>query len=131
MMTDAFTMQALEGVDNMLVGALYSHLADSYIGLANPSPSSSTAVNRPVTPLTPKVASSPSPRACSTNIAKAELYIDRAQDCFMKAGYLEGECEQMMKKAIIAKLRGDEKVAEEWAMRHNSVWEQGLAAQEG
>ncbi|RAR15443.1 anaphase-promoting complex protein [Stemphylium lycopersici] len=123
---------ALEGGDNMLIGTLYSHLADSYMGLANPNSSSSAAaVNRPVTPLTPKVAPSPSPRSRSSNIAKAELYIDRARDCFMKAGYLDGECEQMMKRAIIAKLRGDEKVAEEWAMRHNSVWEEGLAAQEG
>lgn len=28
-----------------------------------------------------------------------------------------------MKKAIIAKLRGDEKLAEEWAENHNRVWE--------
>ena len=34
-----------------------------------------------------------------------------------------GECEQLMKKAIIAKLRGDEKLAEEWAENHNRVWE--------
>jgi anaphase-promoting complex subunit 5 len=35
-----------------------------------------------------------------------------------------------MKKAIIAKLRGDEKVAEEWAMRHNLVWDEGYGSQE-
>jgi anaphase-promoting complex subunit 5 len=28
-----------------------------------------------------------------------------------------------MKKAIIAKLRGDEQLAEEWAQNHNRVWE--------
>jgi anaphase-promoting complex subunit 5 len=29
-----------------------------------------------------------------------------------------------------AKLRGDEKVAEEWAMRHNLVWDEGYGSQE-
>jgi anaphase-promoting complex subunit 5 len=38
---------------------------------------------------------------------------------------IEGECEQLMKKAIIARLRGDEKLAEEWAQNHNKVWEEG------
>jgi anaphase-promoting complex subunit 5 len=32
-----------------------------------------------------------------------------------------------MKKAIIAKLRGDEQLAEEWAQNHNRVWEEGRA----
>lgn len=32
-----------------------------------------------------------------------------------------------MKKAIIAKLRGDEDLAEEWAQKHNRVWEEGMA----
>jgi anaphase-promoting complex subunit 5 len=31
-----------------------------------------------------------------------------------------------MKKAIIAKLRGDEQLAEEWAQNHNRVWEEGM-----
>jgi anaphase-promoting complex subunit 5 len=38
---------------------------------------------------------------------------------------IEGECEQLMKKAIIARLRGDEKLAEEWAQNHNRMWEEG------
>jgi anaphase-promoting complex subunit 5 len=37
---------------------------------------------------------------------------------------VEGECEQLAKKAIIAKLRGDEKLAQEWAQNHNRVWEE-------
>lgn len=32
-----------------------------------------------------------------------------------------------MKKAIIAKLRGDDKLAEEWAQKYNGVWEEGLS----
>jgi anaphase-promoting complex subunit 5 len=39
---------------------------------------------------------------------------------------LDGECEQLMKKAIIAKLRGDEALADQWAQNHNRVWEEGM-----
>lgn len=51
---------------------------------------------------------------------------------YKKVEDLEGECEQLMKKAIIGKLRGDEKLAEEWAQNHNRVWEgaQKMAAGE-
>ncbi|KAF2034414.1 hypothetical protein EK21DRAFT_85454 [Setomelanomma holmii] len=109
--------QAIEGVDNMLIGTLYSHLADSYMGLADP--------NREPTATSPP--SSPSShRSTTANVAKAELYIDRARECYKKSGCLAGECEQLMKKAIIAKLRGDEKLAEEWAQNHNRVWEEGI-----
>lgn len=112
----------------MLTGTLYSHLADSYMGLADPAQGSDT--NRSAaTPATP---SSPTPtRSTVANIAKAELYIDRARDCYKKSGYLDGECEQLMKKAIIAKLRGDEKLAEEWSQNHNRVWEEGMRSIEG
>jgi anaphase-promoting complex subunit 5 len=110
--------QALEGSDNMLIGTLYSHLGDAYMGLADPS----TAPKMPASP-----SSSPSAnRSTAANVAKAELYIDRARECYKKSGYLTGECEQLMKKAIIAKLRGDEKLAEEWAQNHNRVWEEGM-----
>jgi anaphase-promoting complex subunit 5 len=30
-----------------------------------------------------------------------------------------------MKKAVIARLRGDEELAEEWAHDHNRVWDHG------
>ncbi|KAL1613064.1 APC5 protein [Paraconiothyrium brasiliense] len=45
---------------------------------------------------------------------------------FKKAEDVEGECDQLMKKAIIARLRGDEGLAEEWAHDHNRVWEHGM-----
>ena len=115
----------------MLTGTLYSHLADSYMGLANPTTltvSTSNAGSHP--PSTPRAGELTSNRSRIANIAKAELYVDRARECFKKAAYLDGECEQLMKKAIIAKLRGDEKVAEEWAMRHNSVWDEGYGSQD-
>jgi anaphase-promoting complex subunit 5 len=119
----------------MLIGTLYSHLADSYMGLANTNPNP-TLTARPtiISPSTPRPSSSSSPssnRSRNSKIAKAELYIDRAREHFKRAAYLDGECEQVMKKAIIAKLRGDEKVAEEWAMKHNAIWEEGVKANDG
>jgi len=115
----------------VLTGTLYSHLADSYMGLANPNATQSSISNAASPrPSTPKTGEQASNRSRSANIAKAELYIDRARECFKNAAYLDGECEQLMKKAIIAKLRGDEKVAEEWAMRHNTVWDEGYGSQE-
>jgi anaphase-promoting complex subunit 5 len=70
-------------------------------------------------------------RTKAANMAKADLYIDRARECFKKGGYVEGVCEQLMKKGIIAKLRGDEKLAEEWAQNHNRVWEEGFGGLDG
>lgn len=51
---------------------------------------------------------------------------------------IDGECEQLCKKAIIAKLRGDEGLAEEWAQNYVRTWRagrervgQGMAVVEG
>jgi anaphase-promoting complex subunit 5 len=110
--------QALEGTDNMLIATLYSHLGDAHMGLADPSTASKTLES---------FSSSPhANRQTAANVAKAELYIDRAREYYKKNGFLVGECEQLMKKAIIARLRGDEKLAEEWAQNHNRVWEEGM-----
>lgn len=116
-MAEGVIPQALEGTDNLLIGTLYSHLADSYMGLADPN----------AEPKSPTTMSSPSPsRSTFANVARAETYISRARACYKKSGCLVGECEQLMKKAIIARLRGDEKLAEEWAQNHNRVWEEGM-----
>jgi anaphase-promoting complex subunit 5 len=109
--------QTLEGSDNLLIGTLYSHLGDSYMGLADPNADAKISTSQ---------FSPHSHRSTAANVAKAELHIDRARECYKKSGYLAGECEQLMKKAIIAKLRGDEKLAEEWAQNHNRVWEEGM-----
>ncbi|ORY11536.1 anaphase-promoting complex subunit 5-domain-containing protein [Clohesyomyces aquaticus] len=101
--------QALEHSDNNLIASLYSALSDSYIGLAGlDDPSSSSGA-----------------RSRATNVSRAELYIDRARDYYKRTEDLSAECEQIMKKALLAKLRGDEKLAEEWAQNHNRVWEEG------
>ncbi|KAF2021731.1 hypothetical protein BU24DRAFT_362512, partial [Aaosphaeria arxii CBS 175.79] len=100
--------QSLENSDSMLIGTLYSNIADSYMGLAGlDDPSSANGS-----------------RSYAANISRADLYLDRARDYFKKVEDIEYECEQLMKKAFIAKLRGDEKVADEWAHNHNRVWEE-------
>lgn len=93
----------------MLTATLYDHIADCYIGLAGlDDPSNSTSA-----------------RSRASNLSRAELYIDRARECYKRVEDIDGECEQLMKRAIIAKLRGDKKLAEEWAQNHNRVWEEG------
>lgn len=118
-LVEAVVPQALEGVDNMLIGTLYSHLADSYMGLADPAIASGG-----------KSTGSPATRSTAANVALAELYIDRARSCYKRSGFAEGECEQLMKKAVIARLRGDEGLAEEWAQNHNRVWDEGVSGEE-
>jgi len=120
-LVEAILPQALEGSDNLLVGTLYSHLADSHMGLASPDH------ENPSTGLS----SLKSTWSRAADIAKADLYIDRAREYYKKCEYFDGECDQLMKKAIIAKLRGDEKLAEEWAQNHNRVWEEGMQRIEG
>lgn len=122
--------QSLENADLAVTGTLYSHIGDSYMGLAGlEDPSTAQGA-----------------RLRATQVSRAEMYIDRARECRcflspgMKAWFfadstpgvkriesLDGECEQLMKKAIIAKLRGDEKLAEEWAQNHNRIWDQGMS----
>jgi anaphase-promoting complex subunit 5 len=122
----ALIPQALEHSDQALEGLLLSHLADSQIGSAGMVKDLDTN----------------GVRLQSTNINRGEVNIDRARGCkynvltmageryteiatigFRKIEDIEGECEQLMKKAILAKLRGDEQLAEEWAQNHNRVWE--------
>lgn len=85
-------------------------------------------------------------RLRAMRVSRAEMYIDRARECklsqtakwrwssqdsdkfsgFKKAEDVDGECGQLMKKAVIARLRGDEELAEEWAHDHNRVWDHGV-----
>lgn len=111
----------------MLTGTLYSYMADSFVGAAGLENATGNTRTR------------------AMHMSRAEIYIDKARECkyppnlgfryvanWIREGYkraedIEGECEQLMKKAIFAKLRGDEKLAEEWAQNHNKVWEEGQA----
>ncbi|KAF2000794.1 hypothetical protein P154DRAFT_491575 [Amniculicola lignicola CBS 123094] len=112
---EAIVPQSMLVEDNHLTGILYSHLSDSLIGLAGQD----------------DISTSHGTRARSTHLSNAEMYIDRARDCFKKVEDIEGECEQLVKRAIVAKLRGDEQLSEEWAQNHNKVWEEGRARIEG
>lgn len=102
----------------MLTGMLYSHLADSYMGLAEPGAKSKLhhMVAREVSP--------GPPRAHAIHMARTELCIDRSRAYFHSVGHVDGESEQLFKKAVVAKLRGDEKLAEEWAQNHNEIWKE-------
>jgi hypothetical protein len=57
--------QSLENTDYVLTATLYSHISDSYVGLAGLDNAST----------------SHSARLRATNMARAELYIDRAREC--------------------------------------------------
>ncbi|KAF2751948.1 hypothetical protein M011DRAFT_463437 [Sporormia fimetaria CBS 119925] len=100
--------QALEYTDQELTATLYSRLADSYMGLAGQE----------------DVASPAGVRKRAKNVSLAEMYVERARTCYKRAEDMYGECEQLMKKAMIARLRGDEKRADEYAEEHNQVWDQ-------
>ncbi|KAF2643444.1 hypothetical protein P280DRAFT_467473 [Massarina eburnea CBS 473.64] len=107
----AIVPQSLENVDHFVTGKLYSHLGDSYIGRAGMEDTSTSR----------------GARLRALHVSRAETYIDRARECFKRVEDLHGECEQLVKKAIVAKLRGDETLAEEWAQKHNRVWDQATA----
>ncbi|KAF9735308.1 anaphase-promoting complex protein [Paraphaeosphaeria minitans] len=106
----AIIPQSLENGDVHAAGTLYSHMGDAYMGLAGIEDASTAA----------------GLRLRAMRVSRAELYIDRARECFKKAEDVGGECEQLMKKAVIARLRGDEELAEEWAHDHNRVWDHGV-----
>ncbi|KAF2488915.1 hypothetical protein BU16DRAFT_531956 [Lophium mytilinum] len=91
--------QALESSDLSLCADLYSIQADAYMGLAGLEDGNTSA----------------GLRQRATNVNKADLYIDRARECAKRIEDISIECEMLAKKALIAKLRGDEKLAGEWA----------------
>lgn len=70
----------------------------------------------------------PGPKKVSTLTASigSEIILICASIGYKKAEDLDGELQQLMKRALIAKLRGDEKLAEEWAQNHNSVYDQAM-----
>ncbi|KAJ4287004.1 APC5 protein [Kalmusia sp. IMI 367209] len=109
---NAIIPKSLENGDPHVIGTLYSHIADAYMGLAGLD----------------EVPDSTGARSRASLVSRAEMYIDRARECFHTTEDVVAECGQFMKKAIIAKLRGDEELAEEWAQNHNRVWEKWHAS---
>jgi len=64
--------QCLENTDYILIATLYSHIGDSYVGLAGLENAST----------------SHSARLRATSMARAELYIDRARECKLFFSFL-------------------------------------------
>ena len=56
-------------------------------------------------------------------LSKAEGYVDRAIAMYEKLQDLRGQCEMLAKKAIIARMRGDLKLAEDWATKYLTLYE--------
>ncbi|KAF2839022.1 putative anaphase-promoting complex subunit Apc5 [Patellaria atrata CBS 101060] len=105
---------AIECGDLALVAHLHGHMATAHIGLAGKYisiPSSS--------PSTPSRATTPdfSPPVL-THLSRAEFFLDNALECYTHLEDVEGQCECLMKKSIVARVRGDEGVSEDWAQRY-------------
>lgn len=104
---DAVIPQALESNDTALYAQLYSFQADAYMGMAGQEDdNTSTCV-----------------RQRAAKVSKAEIYIDRARECYSHIEDINGECEMLAKKALIARLRGDEKLAEDWAENYLKTYQ--------
>jgi anaphase-promoting complex subunit 5 len=56
-------------------------------------------------------------------LSKTEGYVDRAIRLYEKLQDLRGQCEMLAKKAVIARMRGDLKLAEDWATKYLTLYE--------
>ncbi|KAF1811076.1 putative anaphase-promoting complex subunit Apc5 [Eremomyces bilateralis CBS 781.70] len=93
---EAIIPQAIEGNDCTISGQLNTVLADAFMGLAGKG----DGVQR------------------SQCMTKAELYLTRAQDYFSTVEDVQGQCETIYKQAMIARTRGDQGLADNWASRY-------------
>ncbi|KAF2757294.1 anaphase-promoting complex protein [Pseudovirgaria hyperparasitica] len=100
-MLDAVIPQCLENGDTELCALLYSFQADAYMGLAGRAEEAG--------------------RRRTACVSKAEVYIDRARQHYKRIEDWRGECEMLKKRAIIARVRGDDNLANDWAAQCLSV----------
>jgi anaphase-promoting complex subunit 5 len=56
-------------------------------------------------------------------LSKTEGYVDKAIALYEKLQDLRGHCEMLAKKAIIARMRGDLKLAEDWATKYLTLYD--------
>ena len=128
--------QALESKDLSLCAQLYSYQADALIGLAGEEDANTPG----------------GLRLRLAKVNKAEFFIDRARGCkssllyavrsslpmildqtnALGTGYkrmedINGECEMLAKKALIAKFRGDEKLAQDWEENYKKTYDEAMA----
>ncbi|QDS68475.1 hypothetical protein FKW77_010842 [Venturia effusa] len=94
---DSVIPQALGGGDTALSAQLYSWQADACMGLAG---------------------ATSDPRTRTSLISKSEHYVDRAGHYFHKISDTRSSLSLLAKKATIARLRGDSKLAEDWATKY-------------
>ncbi|KAI5209244.1 hypothetical protein AUEXF2481DRAFT_27990 [Aureobasidium subglaciale EXF-2481] len=101
-LVDAIMPQVLEGGNTTTIAHLYMILTDSYVGLAGKSAESDQ-------------------RESSSHIDAAFIYLDRANEAYIKVEDLDGTLESLMKKAMLYKHRDDEDMVEEMDRLYNST----------
>ncbi|KAF2432996.1 hypothetical protein EJ08DRAFT_608324 [Tothia fuscella] len=101
---DAVIPQALGGKDAALCAQLYLWQADALAGLAGQEAHGSNGQ--------------------AALLSEAEGYIDRADYYFTKIQDIRGECDTLGKKATIARKRGDLKLAQDWAERYVTLYQE-------
>lgn len=57
-------------------------------------------------------------RQRATLYSKSEGFIDKAFALYEKLQDLRGQCDLLAKKAVISRMRGDMKLAEDWASKY-------------
>jgi anaphase-promoting complex subunit 5 len=62
-------------------------------------------------------------RQRATLLSKTEGCVDRAIALYEKLQDLRGQCEMLAKKAVIARMRGDLKLAEDWATKYLTLYD--------
>ena len=62
-------------------------------------------------------------RQRSALMSKTDGHVDRAIALYEKLQDVRGHCEMLAKKAIIARMRGDLKLAEDWASKYNTLYD--------
>ncbi|KIW07884.1 uncharacterized protein PV09_01797 [Verruconis gallopava] len=100
---DAVLPQALGANDAAIAAILYNRQADACMGLAGKSEAGT--------------------RQRASLLSKTEGYVDRAIALYEKLQDLRGQCEMLAKKATIARIRGDLKLAEDWATKYLTLYE--------
>ncbi|KAE9976717.1 hypothetical protein EG328_002432 [Venturia inaequalis] len=99
---DSVIPQALGGGDTAVSAQLYSWQADAYIGLAGATTDARTRTSL---------------------LSKSENYVDRAGHYFHKILDTRSSLTLLAKKATIARLRGDDKLAEDWATKYHTFYQ--------
>ncbi|KAF2146216.1 uncharacterized protein K452DRAFT_219925 [Aplosporella prunicola CBS 121167] len=109
-LADAIIPQVLEAGDKQLCAKLYAVQADAHVGLGGHAMASGSSYE--------------------AEIVQADLFLDKAGQCFHQIEDVRGESETLAKKALLGKLRGDEagaaKAATESAKVVDEAGERGV-----